>query len=176
MTKITDEMVQAAVFEFSRPCKGLGLESMNTKARRCLEAALASQGKVVSVGADEFSDKAERALSELIDKIIPGLDTGDIIADAGPLGSHRVMITEDEIQNALDIFYNADLNGSHYPPSDHSAMRAALEAALSRQGKVVAVEKLKELCDKWDRHSKAYSGTVTAGSQQLRALIGEDHG
>lgn len=29
-----------------------------------------------------LSDKLERALSELVDKIMPGLDTGDIIADA----------------------------------------------------------------------------------------------
>jgi hypothetical protein len=34
------------------------------------------------VPVDEFSDKVERALSELVDKIVPGLDTGDIIADA----------------------------------------------------------------------------------------------
>lgn len=31
---------------------------------------------------DDFTDKAERMLSELVDKIMPGLDTGDLLADA----------------------------------------------------------------------------------------------
>lgn len=31
---------------------------------------------------DGFTDKAERMLAELVDKIMPGLDTGDLLADA----------------------------------------------------------------------------------------------
>jgi hypothetical protein len=31
---------------------------------------------------DALADKMERALSQLVDKIMPGLDTGDILADA----------------------------------------------------------------------------------------------
>lgn len=31
---------------------------------------------------DGFCDKAERMLAELVDKIMPGLDTGDLLADA----------------------------------------------------------------------------------------------
>lgn len=32
--------------------------------------------------ASELNDKAERMLSELVDKIVPGLDTGDLLEDA----------------------------------------------------------------------------------------------
>lgn len=52
-SRVSEEMVIAAIAEFHRPCKGLGLESMDTKARRVLEAALASLGDVVAVSAFE---------------------------------------------------------------------------------------------------------------------------
>lgn len=44
--------------------------------------AAAQPAAPVAKPAGDASDKLERALSELVDKIVPGLDSGDILADA----------------------------------------------------------------------------------------------
>lgn len=72
--------------------------------------------------------------------------------------------------------------------ADKSIMRAALEAALSRQGRVVSLGKVQALAAQWDditgafdRPDSGYTNERIVGHRRaltadLRALIGEDHG
>lgn len=55
-----------------------------TSAEGLIRAVLAKLGQP----ADSDADQIERALSELVDKIVPGLDSGDLVADAKEASRH----------------------------------------------------------------------------------------
>jgi hypothetical protein len=98
-----------------------------------------SLGGFVERDANDPTLPYESALAKLIDRIVPGLDSGDILADAATAlasgASPEAVGVDEEMVERASLAYEVALDGEVYGPDvPRVAMRSALKAALAAQG------------------------------------------
>lgn len=112
-------------------------ESLDSVWRKYSELEAAKDARIAELTAEveryraasEFNDKAERMLSELVDKIVPGLDTGDLLEDA-MTASKAIDVISDDL-----LIAKSDLN-----VTDRAAIELSAEVCNLRDALQVIAE------------------------------------